>query len=51
MLLEAQKVCMYFGGLKAVDGVDYHIEKGQIKSIIGPNGAGKTTFSISSPGF
>ena len=44
MLLEAIKVCKYFGGLKAVDGVDYHIQEGQIKSIIGPNGAGKSTF-------
>ena len=44
MLLEAINVCKYFGGLKAVDGVNYRIERGQIKSIIGPNGAGKTTF-------
>ena len=44
MLLEAVKVCKHFGGLKAVDGVDYHLEEGQIKSIIGPNGAGKSTF-------
>jgi branched-chain amino acid transport system ATP-binding protein len=44
MLLEAISVCKYFGGLKAVDGVNCRLQKGQIKSIIGPNGAGKTTF-------
>lgn len=32
-----------FGGLKAVDGVSFCVEKCQIKAIIGPNGAGKTT--------
>ena len=32
-----------FGGLKAVDGFDITIEKGQLYGLIGPNGAGKTT--------
>jgi branched-chain amino acid transport system ATP-binding protein len=32
-----------FGGLKALEGIDFSIEKGEIFSIIGPNGAGKTT--------
>jgi branched-chain amino acid transport system ATP-binding protein len=44
MLLQTKGVSKYFGGLKAVDGVDFSIEQGQLKSIIGPNGAGKTTF-------
>ena len=44
MLLETKSICKYFGGLKAVDGVDFRLAKGQLKSIIGPNGAGKTTF-------
>ena len=44
MLLEAVNACKYFGGIKAVDEVSCHLQKGQIKSIIGPNGAGKTTF-------
>jgi branched-chain amino acid transport system ATP-binding protein len=33
-----------FGGLVAVDGVDFTIPRGKIVSLIGPNGAGKTTF-------
>jgi branched-chain amino acid transport system ATP-binding protein len=44
MLLETKGICKYFGGLKAVDDVDFRLEQGQLKSIIGPNGAGKTTF-------
>jgi len=42
-LLEVRKLSKSFGGLKAVDGVDFTINEGQISSIIGPNGAGKTT--------
>ncbi len=41
--LESKNLCKYFGGLKAVDQVNFSVEKGQLKSIIGPNGAGKTT--------
>lgn len=33
-----------FGGLKALGGVDFHANEGEIVSVIGPNGAGKTTF-------
>jgi branched-chain amino acid transport system ATP-binding protein len=43
MLLETKAISKHFGGLKAVDGVDFSIREGQLKSIIGPNGAGKTT--------
>ena len=32
-----------FGGLRAVDGFEIHIKKGQLYGLIGPNGAGKTT--------
>lgn len=43
-ILEAQQLTMRFGGLTAVNQVDFVLEKGSIASLIGPNGAGKTTF-------
>jgi branched-chain amino acid transport system ATP-binding protein len=42
-LLTVQDLSISFGGLKALDGVGFMVEKGEIYSIIGPNGAGKTT--------
>ena len=42
-LLEGQSVSKQFGALKAVDQVDFHVQKGEILGLIGPNGAGKTT--------
>ena len=46
-LLAGEGVCRYFGGLKAVDEVDFHLDEGEILGLIGPNGAGKTTlFSV-----
>ena len=43
-LLTAQMVRKVFGGLIAVNDVDFAIPEGAIVSLIGPNGAGKTTF-------
>jgi branched-chain amino acid transport system ATP-binding protein len=43
-ILTATGVSKIFGGLVAVDSVDFKIPRGGIVSIIGPNGAGKTTF-------
>jgi branched-chain amino acid transport system ATP-binding protein len=43
-ILVAQGIVKQFGGLTAVNKVDFEIEAGSISSLIGPNGAGKTTF-------
>lgn len=43
-ILVADKVTRRFGGLVAVNEVDFTIPEGSIVSLIGPNGAGKTTF-------
>lgn len=44
ILLETRGVTKRFGGLVAVNNVNFAINKGMIASVIGPNGAGKTTF-------
>lgn len=43
-LLSARGLTRHFGGLRAVDGVDFDLARGEIHALIGPNGAGKTTF-------
>ncbi|MBA7682650.1 Lipopolysaccharide export system ATP-binding protein LptB [subsurface metagenome] len=42
-ILQVEKLEKNFGGVVAVDGVDFEMNPHQIKAIIGPNGAGKTT--------
>jgi branched-chain amino acid transport system ATP-binding protein len=44
VMLAARQVTMRFGGLVAVDSVDFTVHTGEIMGLIGPNGAGKTTF-------
>ena len=43
-LLETKKVRINFGGLVAVNDVDFNIPPREICGLIGPNGSGKTTF-------
>ena len=46
-ILSIQVLTKRFGGLTAVNGIDFSVEPGEILGIIGPNGAGKTTlFSL-----
>ncbi len=42
-MLEVKNLSIQFGGLRAVDGLNMTIRKGQLYGLIGPNGAGKTT--------
>lgn len=44
MLLETRGLTRRFGGVTAVDQVDFALEKGELRCLIGPNGAGKSTF-------
>jgi branched-chain amino acid transport system permease protein len=43
IVLEVTGLAKYFGGLKAVDGVDIQVRRGGVHALIGPNGSGKTT--------
>ncbi|MEL6963238.1 MAG: ABC transporter ATP-binding protein [Pseudomonadota bacterium] len=43
-LLETTALSRHFGGLTAVDKVDFSLPEGQVHALIGPNGAGKSTF-------
>ena len=43
-LLSTKDLSRHFGGLKAVESVDFDLPAGQVRALIGPNGAGKTTF-------
>lgn len=43
MILEVKDLSINFGGIKAVDQLNFHINEGEIIGLIGPNGAGKTT--------
>jgi branched-chain amino acid transport system ATP-binding protein len=42
-LLELKNVTIKFGGVTALDQVNFHVNEGEICALIGPNGAGKTT--------
>ena len=42
-LLELKQLTKRFGGLTVIEGLDLHVDEGEVVSVIGPNGAGKTT--------
>ena len=44
MLLKTKQLSKSFGGLKAMNKVDFELPKNEIRGIIGPNGSGKSTF-------
>ncbi|SLN60848.1 ABC transporter ATP-binding protein [Oceanibacterium hippocampi] len=44
IVVETQGLSMRFGGVTAVDNVDFQLRAGELRCLIGPNGAGKSTF-------
>jgi branched-chain amino acid transport system ATP-binding protein len=44
IMVETRGLSMHFGGVVAVDGVDFSLRENELRCLIGPNGAGKSTF-------
>ncbi|MGB7182511.1 MAG: ATP-binding cassette domain-containing protein, partial [Burkholderiaceae bacterium] len=42
-LLSVKDLSISFGGIKAVDGISFDVQPGEVFTIVGPNGAGKST--------
>ncbi len=42
-LLKVQELCVAYGHIEAVKGIDFHLEDGEITALVGANGAGKST--------
>ena len=43
-IVKTSGLAINYGGVKALSGVDFSVERGELRCIIGPNGAGKSTF-------
>ena len=50
-MLETKGLTKEFDGFRAVDNLNFYLEKGELHCIIGPNGSGKTTFFSLISGF
>ena len=48
-MLELKSLSKNFGGVRAVDGLDFAVRPGEIVGLIGPNGSGKSTMMKISP--
>jgi branched-chain amino acid transport system ATP-binding protein len=44
IVVETRNLSMHFGGVKAVDRVNFNLWENELRCLIGPNGAGKSTF-------
>ena len=44
VVLETRSLSMHFGGVVAVDRVDFSLRENELRCLIGPNGAGKVLF-------
>ena len=42
-MIEVKGITKYYGDFKALDGVSFHVAKGEVLGFLGPNGAGKST--------
>ena len=42
-MLRVENLHVYYGAIHALQGVSFHVEKGEIVTLIGANGAGKST--------
>jgi len=43
LLLEAKKISVFYGGVRAIENASFWVDSGEIVAMIGPNGAGKST--------
>ena len=43
IILEAQDIVKNFPGVRALDGVQFQLQKGEVHALVGENGAGKST--------